>query len=176
MKRGFRIAAAMFAAVVMVVVMCVSAFADGALIGNKAALNKALKNAGLKKAQVKALEIDLDKKNDVYEVEFTKKANGAEYDFDIDAYSGDVLEKTIEYKYKKNSSHKKIGKTAALKKVAEFTGFSYKVVKSGKCSYDYDDGKGVYEVKFRKGGRKYECEVLAPTGKVIEYGWEVTGR
>ena len=176
MKRSMRIAVAMFAAIAMVMVMSVSAFADGAMISEKAALNKALKNVGLKKTQVKYIDVELDDDEDVYEVEFTKKKNSAEYSFDVDAYAGKILEKSVDYKYTRNSSHKKIGKTAALKKVAKFSGISYKTVKSGSCYYDYDDGKGVYEIKFKKGSRKYECEVLAPTGKVIEYSWEVIGR
>lgn len=176
MKRRMRIAAALFAAVAMVMVMSVSAFADGAVIGKKAALNKALKNAGLKKSQVKYVEVEMDDDEEVYEVEFTKKKNNTEYSYDVAAYSGRILEKSVDYRYARNSSHKKIGKTAARKKVADFLNISYKTVKAGSCRYEYDDGEGEYEVKFKKGSRKYECEVLAPTGKVIEYSWEVTGR
>ena len=176
MKRRIGIAISMFAAIAMVMVMSVSVFADGVVIGNKAALNKALKNAGLKKSQVKYVEVEMDDDEDIYEIEFTKKKNNAEYSYDVEAYSGKILEKSVDFRYTRNSSHKKIGKTAARKKVAKFSGISYKTVKSGSCYYDYDDGKGTYDVKFKKGGRRYEYEVLAPTGKVIEYSWEVIGR
>jgi hypothetical protein len=45
---------------------------------------------------------------------------------------------------------------------------------SGTCKYEYDDGKGTYEIKFRNGNYSYEVEILAPTGKVIEYNWKVS--
>ena len=175
MKRRIRTAVALLAALAMVMTMSVAAFADG-VIGNKAALNKALKNTGLKKTQVKYIENEYDAEENVYEVEFTKKKNNAEYSFDIDAETGKILEKSVDYRYKRNTSHKKIGKVAARKKVAKFSGISYKTIKKGTCRYEYDDRKGTYEIKFTKGGKNYDYEVLAPTGKIIEYSWKVTGR
>ena len=44
-----------------------------------------------------------------------------------------------------------------------------KVIKKGTCKYEYEKNEGTYEVKFRSGKYKYDYEVLAPTGKVIEY-------
>ena len=43
------------------------------------------------------------------------------------------------------------------------------------CTYEYDDRKGTYDVKFTNGDRVYDFEVLAPTGKIIEYEWKVNG-
>ena len=175
MKKRIRTAVALLAALAMVMVMSVSVFADG-LIGNKAALNKALKNAGLTKSQVKHIENEYDEEDNVYEVEFTKKKNGAEYSYDIGAETGKILKKSVDYKYKKNSSRSKIGKDAARQKVAEFSGISYDTVKSGSCRYEYDDREGTYDVKFKHNGRRYDYEVLAPTGKIIECSWKVTGK
>ena len=66
-----------------------------------------------------------------------------------------------------------ISKTAARKKVAKFSGISYKIISNGTCRYEYDDGEGTYEVRFKRNGRSYEYDVLAPTGKVIGYEWRV---
>jgi len=173
MKKRLSKVVALFAALAMVMTMSVSVFA--ASITSTDALNAALKNCKLKKSNVKLIEIDYENDDNMYEVEFTKKKNGAEYSFEINADSGKVMEKSVEYRVKRNTSHKKIGKTAARKKVAKFLGISYKTVKAGTCYYEYDDGKGVYEVRFTKGSRNYECEVLAPTGKILEYSWKVTG-
>ena len=62
---------------------------------------------------------------------------------------------------------------AARKKVAKRSGISYKIISKGTCRYEYDDGEGVYEIKFRTGGKAYEYEVLAPTGKIVEFDWEL---
>ena len=163
---------ALLTALVMVMAMSVSVFAAG-IHSNDAALKKALKNAGLKKSQVKYVEVDYD--DGLYEVEFTKKSNGKEYGYEIVPDTGKIVKKSVEYRYKRNSSRNKIGKTAARKKVAKFSGISYKTIKKGTCYYEYDDGKGVYEVRFTKGERRYEYDLLAPTGKVIDYEWEVIG-
>ena len=173
MKKRLNMVVALFAALAMVMTMSASAFA--ASITGTDARNAALKNCKLKKSQVKLIEVDYDDDDNMYEVEFTKKTNGAEYSFEITADPGKIQEKSVEYRYKRNHSHKKIGKTAARKKVAKFLGIKYSTVKNGTCYYEYDDGKGIYEVRFTKGSRIYECEVLAPTGKMLEYSWKVTG-
>lgn len=175
MKKVMKMLVAVTAALALVMTMSVSVFAAG-ISSNDAALKKALKNAGLKKSQVKFVEVEFDKDDNTYEVEFTKKTNGTEYSYDISAASGKILEKSVDRQYKRNSSHKKIGKTAAMKKVAKYSGISYKIIKTGTCRYEYDDGKGTYEVKFEKGNRRYDYEVLAPTGKIIEYEWELINR
>ncbi|MBQ6439626.1 MAG: PepSY domain-containing protein [Mogibacterium sp.] len=174
MKRKMNIVLALFTALALVMTMGVSVFAAG-ISSNDAALKKALKNAGLKKSQVQFIDTEYDSEDGIYEVEFTKKSNGREYDYEIAADTGKIVKKSVDYRYKRNSSHKKIGKTAARKKVAKFSGISYKIIKKGTCYYEYDDGRGIYEVKFEKGSRVYEYDVLAPTGKIVEYEWKVIG-
>jgi uncharacterized membrane protein YkoI len=174
MKNRLNIALALLAALAMVMTMSVTVFAE--VVNSKdAALDRALRNADLKRSQVEHTEVEYDKKDGVYEVEFTKISSGTEYGYEILEGSDKIVKKSVEIKYKNNSSHKKIGKKAARKKVAKYSGISYKVIKKGTCRYEYDDGKGCYEIKFTKGSRKYDYEVLAPNGKVIEYEWKVSG-
>ena len=97
-------------------------------------------------------------------------------DYDISAGTGRIIKKSVDLRYTRNSSKKKIGAVAARKKVAKHSGISYKVISKGTCRYEYDDGEGVYEIKFKTSVRAYEYEVLAPTGKIIEYQWKVTGK
>ena len=165
---------ALFTALAMVMMMSVSAFA-GAVDSNDAALGTALNNAGLNSSQVKHVEAEYDAEDGVYEVEFTKKSNGREYAYEIAADTGTIMKKSVENKYKKNSSHKKIGKKAARKKVAKSSGISYKIISEGTCNYEYDTGKGTYEIRFTDGSRVFEYEVLAPTGKILEYEWKAAG-
>ena len=175
MKRRVNIALTLLAALAMVMTMSAAAFAD-AITSNDAALKKALKNAGLRKTEVTRIDVEYDREDDVYEVEFKQKSDGRKYDYEIAAASGKIIKKSVDYKYKRNSSHRKIGKTAARKKVAKFSGISYKIICTGACSYEYDDRQGTYEVKFTKGSRRYEYDVLAPTGKIIEYEWKVINK
>lgn len=175
MKRRMNIVLSLFVTLAMVLTMSVSAFAAG-IISSNTALNTALKNAGQKKSQVRNIDVEYDKKHGVYEVEFTKRSNGKEFDYEISGSSGKIVKKAIEYKYKRNSSHKKIGKKAARQKVAKFTGISYKIICKGTCTYEYDDGEGTYEIKFKDGGRKYDFDLLAPNGKIKEYEWKVIGK
>ena len=89
-----------------------------------------------------------------------------------------ILEKEVEYVYKRNSSKSKIGVEAARKKVSAFSGISLTRIKSGTCRYEYDaeDREGTYTVRFRSGNYRYEYEVLAPTGVIIEYSREYVGK
>lgn len=163
-------------AVIMVLAMSGSAFAAAKVSSNNAAQKVALKNAKLSKSQVSKLRIKYDRDDGEYDVKFVRKSNGAKYDYEIRKSSGRILEKSIDYKYKRNTSKKKVGKAAAQKAAAKAAGVKTSVVKKGKCKYEYDDGKGVYEVEFRNGKYKYDIEILAPTGKVIEYSWSYRGR
>ena len=123
MKKRLNMVAAMFAALVMVMTMSASVFA-ASVTNSTDALNIALKNSKLKKSQVKLIETDYENDENTYEVEFTKKKNGAEYNYEIAADTGKIVEKSVEYRVKRNTSHKKIGKTEARKKVAKFSGIS----------------------------------------------------
>ncbi len=172
MKRR-NIFTALFTALAVIMMMSVSVFA-GAVGSNDAALETALNNAGLKRSQVKHVEAEYDAEDGVYEVEFTKKTNGREYAYEITSDTGIIVKKSVENRYKKNSSHKKIGKKAARKKVAKSSGISYKIISEGTCTYEYDNRKGTYEIRFTDGSRAYEYEVLAPNGKILEYEWKVT--
>lgn len=155
----------LFMTLVMVATMSTAAFA-ASNIGQNGAIEKALKSASTSKSKVRGLECEYE--NGKYEIEFTKKSNGAEYSFDI-SKGGRILEKNVEYSYKHNYSNKKIGKKAARKKVAKSSGFDLSVIEKGKCYFEYDDGEGRYEVNFTKGNYRYEYDLLAPTGKIIEY-------
>jgi uncharacterized membrane protein YkoI len=175
MKRRLSIVITLLAAMAMVMAMSVSVLAAG-VSSNSQALNIALKNARLKKAEVKRIDVDYEKARKVYEVEFTRIKNGTEFDYVISAGTGNIIKKSVEYRYTRNSSKSKIGAVAARKKVAKNSGISYKIISKGTCRYEYDDGEGVYEIKFRTGGKAYEYEVLAPTGKIIEFQWKATGK
>ena len=63
-------------------------------ISKDQALNIAYKNAGVSSKEVKRVEVELDKKDNKYEIEF--KIGRKEYSYDIHATSGKILEKEVE--------------------------------------------------------------------------------
>ena len=75
------------------------AFAAGTVTLSQA-YAKALKSAGVTSSQVTAVEKDSD--DGVYEIEFTKKSNGAEYSFEYSRY-GVLLEKSVDFNRVKNT-------------------------------------------------------------------------
>ena len=82
---------AVIAAVVMMVV-CISAFAAGNIVTKEEAMQAALDYAGLDAGQVTftRVHLDWDDGRQVYEVEFI--CNGVEYELDVDALTGRILD------------------------------------------------------------------------------------
>ena len=158
------------AAAAMIMSMGAAAF-GASYIGKDAAVSKALKNAGTTRSAVWELECERDSDDGitVYEVEFIK--GSTEYSYTINAKTGNIREKSVEYRYVP-SSKARIGKTAAKNKVFSFSGINRNKVSGLVCYYDYDDGKEIYEVKFRKGNYRYEYDVNARSGKIVEYSKE----
>lgn len=183
MRKGRRKSTA-FLAVMMAVFMIAGAFAltpsddaaarSSGAVGKRAALKIALKNAGLERSEVKSVETEKDDDGSI-EVGFVRIENKAEYDYEISAKDGRILEKTVDYKYKKIKSKKKIGSKKAMKKVAKASGKKYSTVKKGTCEYKYKKHQGKYEIEFRSGDYEYDYELLAPNGRIIEYGYEYVG-
>jgi len=133
-------------------------------------------NAGTSAGGVRALEAEYDDEDGVFEIEFIKKKNRAEYSYDIAATDGKILKKSVDYKYKATKSKKRIGKKKAFKKVAKYSKISYSTVKKGKCKFKKKKRGSKYEIKFRKGSYIYEAEVLARNGKIIEWEYKYIGR
>lgn len=63
-------------------------------IGTEKAKSIALKDANLEESKVKKLEVELDKEDNKYEVEF--EYNGKEYSYEINATTGKIIDKEVE--------------------------------------------------------------------------------
>ena len=169
-RRLKRITAALFA-VMMLFIMTISVFA--ADITKQTAINTALSDAKLTKAKVTSLRSEKD--DGEYEISFKNKTTGDRYEYEISARIGRIQEVSVEYRHKKNTSKKKVSKNTAVNRAAKASGVSAATIRKGKCTYKRDDGEWIYEIKFTKGKYRYEYEVLAPTGKIIEYSKEYRG-
>ena len=146
-----------------------------------AAKEKAVKDAGVDKNSVKFIKAKLDRDDGraVYEIEFT--AGGKEYEYDINAETGAIIDKDVEA-LKKNSTTAKAVKEETTKAVANQSadiekakqialadaGVKAADAKFIKAKADYDDGRKVFDIEFIAGSKEYEYEINASSGKIIE--------
>ena len=161
---------------------------DGGYIGVESAKNAALTHAGVSAGQTADLEVEFDYEQGrmVYEVEFY--AEGVEYDYDIDALTGEVVKSSQEGRRTGGSGTSNSGGTAsgsgaasggsavsaqtdvgeAQAKAAAFAhaGVSESDVSSLQIEREYDDGRLVYEVKFWAGNTEYEYKIDGASGSV----------
>lgn len=150
------------------------------------AKKKALDDAGVSASNVTftKAELDYDDGIAVYEIEFYTSTH--EYEYEINASSGKIHDKSIEQLEKKKESKKKesdktenkdksgsyIGIDKAKSIAAQHAGLSKSDVSFSKAKLDKDDGKTIYEIEFYKNGTEYEYEIDAVSGKILEYDSE----
>lgn len=172
MKRTGRRLAAAAISVCLILTMSVSVFA--AAVTKEDAVKTALADAGLKKSGTSRLTVQKDGQD--YEIEFRDKKTGDKYEYEISIQTGRILEAETEYKHALNNSGEKVGKTKVIAAAAKKAGVKKSTVKKGTCRYKKEDGEWVYELKFKTKSCRYEIEILAPTGAVIEYSREYSSR
>lgn len=153
-------------------------------IGETAAKEIAFRHTGITESDVQKLEIEIDieKGRLVYEIEFF--AGGYEYELDIDAHSGEIIdfEKEEKTAKKEDKSAKKedsktdtsitgqyIGKDEAIKIALNHAGVSESSVNNLTVELDREDGVVVYEVEFLIGNTEYEYEINALTGEIVGF-------
>lgn len=147
-------------------------------IGVDAAKAAALKKASLSSSQVKFKEakLDFDGGTAHYDIEFI--SGSCEYEFEIDAVTGDTVKYQKEYDNDKASSAPKTSaengitlaeaKAIALKKVS----LSASQVKFTKAISDTDDGILYYDIEFISGNYEYEFEIRAKDSKITDFDKE----
>ena len=167
-------------------------FAANNYIGVEKAKSIALKDAGVSGATFVKAKLDTEDGVKVYDVEFYK-AN-VEYDYEIDAITGKILEKDRDIenytipkkkattkkqtttkaksksKAKAKTSTKKVAKDIGVEKAKSIALKDAGVsgVKFTKAKVDYENGVKVYDIEFRKGNKEYDYEIEAATGKIRE--------
>ena len=169
---------------------------DSAYIGVEAAKSAAFAHAGLDASQVTMGEVDFDYEDGrmVYELEFY--ANGAEYEYDIDASTGAVVKSSQEGGRTQTGSGAgsggasgnvssgagsgtaqsgaggtatDIGSEAALAAALSHAGVSQDQVYDLEVKREYDDGRLEYEIEFKTGGWEYEYTISAADGAILDY-------
>lgn len=138
----------------------------------------ALAHAGVKAADatITKSKLDYDDGRQVYEIEWY--ANGAKYDYEIDAATGDILsyDNDVEnfsipqqQSTQGTATGSYIGEDAAKAAALQRAGLTEDQVRWEKCELDEDDGRFSYELEFSSGQHEYECEVEAFTGEILNF-------
>lgn len=147
---------------------------QSAYIGLEAAKEAALKHAGVSASDATFVEAeyDYDDGRMVYEVEFHVK--GTEYDYEIDAQTGEV----VKYKTEQNGANTGgssantssfIGESAAKAAALKHAGVSESSTKYCNAWLEYDDGRAeCYEVEFMAGNTRYEYKIALTSATVLE--------
>lgn len=161
---------------------------SSAYIGEARAKEIALAHAGTNGADTvfEKTKLDYEDGRMVYEVDF--RTADAEYEYEIDALNGDILEYDRDALYRSSapstpstpstpsdvpaasggSSAAALSKEAAKSIALEDAGLAASAVTFTKEKLEYDDGVQVYDIAFYTDDAKYEYEIHASSGKIRE--------
>ncbi|MBR5947217.1 MAG: PepSY domain-containing protein [Clostridia bacterium] len=158
---------------------------ENAYIDKERAIEIALDHAGVKETEVATpivCELDFDHGRMVYEIEFIAK--GMEYDLDIDAVTGEVIDFEIEPvdggtnpidPAPSSGSESYIGEAEAKCIAFERASVSESEVTGCIVKLEHDHGRMVYDIEFKARGNEYDVDVDAITGEVLEFDMDPIG-
>ena len=141
--------------------------------------NIALNHAGLTADEVEMVRTELDKDEHIphYEIEF--RAGHYEFDYEIDATTGDVLHYEQEYDQEKVpvdppapaevTPEALISAQEAEDIALQHAGLSRQDVIFDRTELDLERNRTEYEVEFRAGRWEYSYEIDAVTGQILDY-------
>lgn len=156
-------------------------------IGEDSATSIALKDAGQKESDTSALQVYLDEDQDgndpaAYDVEFF--VGDAEYDYEIDAASGEIISRDVDNNAQPNSaaainsasSSEYIGKAKAKRIALKDAGIKKSDADGMHVALDVDhDDPAVYDVEFYSGTTEYDYEIDATTGSILSKDQDAEG-
>ena len=141
-------------------------------IGVNRAMNIALKKVpGANSSYMKKIHLDRENGRMVYEGEIYY--NGQEYEFDIDAVTGDIVKWKVEgvsnnspyaNSNANNSQNITIEKAKSIA-LAQVRGANQSHF--GKIELDHDHGRAIYEIEIFYNNSKYEFDIDASTGEIV---------
>ena len=133
----------------------------------------ALAHAGVKAADatITKSKLDYDDGRQVYEIEWY--ANGAKYDYEIAAATGEVLKSDYEAKTVVGTGNSAAISEANAKKTALARVSGATTNDIYEWELDYDDGRPEYEGKIIYDGSEYEFTIDATSGTITEWDVEV---
>lgn len=152
--------------------------ADRDDIGKTRAEEIALDHAGLEASQLtwSHVKLDYDHGRAEYEVEFFSGAR--EYDYEIDAVSGDILGFDCDVEWYGGGgapaqSGGDIGAGEAKTIALDHAGVKEKDTMFLYAEPDYENGRRVYDVEFFAGNREYDYKVDGATGEILGFDFDI---
>lgn len=155
------------------------------MIGLERAKAIALADAGLSADGVTFCKAKLDKDGNHYEYDIEFYTATTEYDYEIDAISGTILEKDADIE-RYNGLDKQMPLYSASTQVGnyideaqvmaialEHAGCKAEEISMLKLVLDYDDGYNIYDIEFCTGTANYDYEVDAASGTILTYNCAV---
>ena len=134
----------------------------------------ALEHAGVSENETSFVRTHMDWDNGKwkYEVEFYKDT--AEYDYDVDAVTGEILSYDYDAEYYAQPSGSpadgaKITKDEAKQIALEHAGMTEDGVSRLRIEFDYEHGKAVYDVEWRVDWTEYSYEIDANSGDILSH-------
>ena len=119
-------------------------------------------------------KLDYDDGALLYDIEFYTSTH--EYDYEIDAKTGNILSRDVEAIQNKGNNSTNSGNTSsdigldkAKSIAAKHAGFSVSSVNFSKAKLERDDGITVYEIEFYKDGVEYDYTINASNGNILEF-------
>ena len=149
-------------------------------IGDQAAQEAALAHAGVSAQNVSFVRTKLDFDNGRWEYEVEFYDQGTEYDYSIDAVTGEVLAYDYDAEYY-NGTAPAAPQTAPGAQISAedakaialaHAGVSAQEAQRMEMGFDNEYGRAVYEFEWRVGWMEYSCDVDANTGEVVGYSSE----
>ncbi len=145
---------------------------SGDYISMEAAKKAALDHAGLKESDVWEVSVELDRERGVtvYDVGFDTE--GYDYDYEIDAYTGEVLRSDKERDNNVRPANKVdssgfISADSARDIALQHAGISLSDAREVDVELDKYLGTDSYEVSFKSGGYEYDYDINASTGEIL---------
>ena len=149
---------------------------DPEYIGYDAAIDAALKHAGVSRDNIYDLDAEIDRERGVVVYDVSFDSDGYDYDYEIDAVTGDVLrsdkERDGDYrqaasKAEQSASSSYIGIDKAKQIALDHAGLSSSEVRDLEVELENEHGTMIYEVCFDSAGYEYEYDINASTGEII---------
>lgn len=179
MKHNLTLMFCATAALILALTGCGQQNTQATYIGMDAAKAIALDAAGISEAGASFSTAELDRRNgtDYYDVEFT--ANGQEYEYDIDAVTGTVIESnTPNSGPKQTTPPPTTPLTPVTEEKAKEIALAHAKLKADQVRFlqshlDQDDGRQVYDVEFcGKDHKEYDYTIDATTGEILSYDYD----
>ncbi|NLA88188.1 MAG: PepSY domain-containing protein [Clostridiales bacterium] len=150
---------------------------SSAYIGESKAKSIALADADILEttATFSKTKLDFDDRRMVYEVEVY--TSDAEYEYEIDALTGQIVSRDIDRKRQPqtgssgsgDAAEAYIGEAKAKSIALSHAGLSESEVRRMEVELERSDGRMVYDVEFKHDNIEYEYEIDAVSGDILEY-------